>query len=169
MTPFKTICPNLSLGTQLTPFKNMTWFLYYVTNWLLSRPSDPILSLCTPLTPFKTLWANFICTQLTPFKTIWPNFIIVYPNDSFQDHMNWFLFCPPYWLLSRPFDPILSLCTQLTPFKTIWGKEVKWSWKDSIGYTMIKLGQMVLKGVNWVHNDKLDQMVLKGVIWVHNY
>ena len=33
---------------------------------------------------------------------------------------------------------------------------------------MIKLGQMVLKGVNWVHNDKLDQMVLKGVNWVHN-
>ena len=27
---------------------------------------------------------------------------------------------------------------------------------------MIKLGQMVLKGVNWVHNDKLGQMVLKG-------
>ena len=27
---------------------------------------------------------------------------------------------------------------------------------------------MVLKGVNWVHNDKLDQMVLKGVNWVHN-
>ena len=22
-------------------------------------------------------------------------------------------------------------------------------------YTMIKLGQMVLKGVNWVHNDKI--------------
>ena len=34
---------------------------------------------------------------------------------------------------------------------------------------MIKLGQMVLKTVNWVHNDQLDQMVLKGVIWVHNY
>ena len=33
---------------------------------------------------------------------------------------------------------------------------------------MIKSGQMVLKGVNWVHNDKLGQMVLKGVIWVHN-
>ena len=47
---------------------------------------------------------------------------------------------------------------------------------------MIKLGLMVLKGVNWVHNDKicleisqlgaqyydLLQMVLKGVIWVHN-
>ena len=28
---------------------------------------------------------------------------------------------------------------------------------------------MVLKGVNWVYNDKLDEMVLKGVIWVHNY
>ena len=51
---------------------------------------------------------------------------------------------------------------------------------------MIKLGQMVLKGVNWVHNAKirpyglersqligytmikLDQMVLKGVNCVHN-
>ena len=27
---------------------------------------------------------------------------------------------------------------------------------------------MVLKGVNWVHNDKTGQMVLKGVNWVHN-
>ena len=52
-------------------------------------------------------------------------------------------------------------------------------------YTMVKLGQMVLKGVNWVHNDKnqviwsskdsivytmvkLGQMVLKGLNWVHN-
>ena len=26
---------------------------------------------------------------------------------------------------------------------------------------------MVLKGVNWVHNDKMGQMVLKGVNWVH--
>ena len=26
---------------------------------------------------------------------------------------------------------------------------------------MIKLGQMVLKAVNWVHNDKLGLMVLK--------
>ena len=35
---------------------------------------------------------------------------------------------------------------------------------------MIKLGQMVLKGVNRVHNNEksLGQMVLKGVIWVHN-
>ena len=33
---------------------------------------------------------------------------------------------------------------------------------------MIKLGQMVLKGVNWVHNDKSHQIILKGVNWVHN-
>ena len=33
---------------------------------------------------------------------------------------------------------------------------------------MIKLGQMVLKGVNWVHNYKIRSMVLKGVNWVHN-
>ena len=34
---------------------------------------------------------------------------------------------------------------------------------------MIKLGQMVLKGVNLVHiMIKSDHMVLKGVNWVHN-
>ena len=49
---------------------------------------------------------------------------------------------------------------------------------------MIKLGQMVLKGVNCINNDKimsngfersqlvyndnLGQMVFKGVIWVHS-
>ena len=50
---------------------------------------------------------------------------------------------------------------------------------------MQKSGQMVLKGVNWVHNDKirsnglersqmgtplikLGQMVMKGVTWVYN-
>ena len=27
--------------------------------------------------------------------------------------------------------------------------------RSELGYTMIKLGQMVLKGVNWVHNDKI--------------
>ena len=68
-----------------------------------------------------------MCTQLTPFNTIWPDFYIVYllfinvyPINSFQDHMTWFLHCVPKWLLSRPFDLILSMCTQLTPFKTIW-------------------------------------------------
>ena len=33
---------------------------------------------------------------------------------------------------------------------------------------MIKLGEMVLKGINWVYNTKSGQMVLKGVNWVHN-
>ena len=33
---------------------------------------------------------------------------------------------------------------------------------------MIKLGHMVLKGVNWVHNAKLVHMVLKGAKWEHN-
>ena len=30
-----------------------------------------------------------------------------------------------------------------------------WSWKESFGYTMIKLGEMFLRGVKWVHNDKI--------------
>ena len=33
---------------------------------------------------------------------------------------------------------------------------------------MQKPGQVVLKGVNWVHIIKLGQMVLKGVNWLHN-
>ena len=33
---------------------------------------------------------------------------------------------------------------------------------------MIKVVQMVLKGVNWVHNAKSGHMVLKGVNWVCN-
>ena len=32
---------------------------------------------------------------------------------------------------------------------------------------MIKLGQIILKGVNGVHIDKLSQMVLKGINGVH--
>ena len=33
---------------------------------------------------------------------------------------------------------------------------------------MQKSGHMVLKGVNWVHNNKISQMVLKEVTWLHN-
>ena len=34
---------------------------------------------------------------------------------------------------------------------------------------MINFGQMVLQGVNWVHNDgNQGHVVLKAVIWVHN-
>ena len=35
------------------------------------------------------------------------------------------------------------------------------SWNESIGYIMIKLGQMVFKGVIWVHNDKIGSNGLK--------
>ena len=35
-------------------------------------------------------------------------------------------------------------------------------------YTITKLGQMVLKGVNWVHNTKSSNMLLRAVSWVHN-
>ena len=62
---------------------------------------------------------------------------------------------------------------------------VKWSWKESVGYKKIKLGEIILKGAHWVHNTKirsyglewsqlgstmikLGQMVLKGVNWIHN-
>ena len=83
----------------------MTWFLYCLPNRLLLRPFDLIFMLCT---------------QITPFKTIWPNFIILYPIDSFQDHLTKFCHYVHNWFLSRPFDLILSMCTQLTPFKTIW-------------------------------------------------
>ena len=62
---------------------------------------------------------SFCGFKTTPFKTIWPYFI-EYPTDSPQDHMNWFLYCVPIWLLSTPFDLILSLCTQLSPFMNIW-------------------------------------------------
>ena len=63
------------------------------------------------------------------------------------------------WLLSRPFDLILSMCNQLTKLGQMVLKGINsviWSWKKSTGYTMIKLGDMVLKGVNWVDNDKIE-------------
>ena len=185
MTPFKTIWPNFIIVYPIDSFQDhLTQFYYCVPYLLLSRPFDLIFVLSTQLTPFNTIWPNFIivytidsfqdhltsfiivyqidsfqhhltqfyhcvpnwllsrpfdlnlifCTQLTPFKTIWPYFIIVYPNDSFQDLMTWLVYCVPNWLLSRP----------LTPFKTIW------------------LGQMVLKGVNWVHNAKIRSYGLEG-------
>ena len=37
--------------------------------------------------------------------------------------------------------------------------------RRSIGYTVIKVVHVVLKGVNWVHNEKVGQF-LKGVNWV---
>ena len=34
-------------------------------------------------------------------------------------------------------------------------------------YTIIKLGQMVLKGVNWVHNDKIRSYGLERSQFVY--
>ena len=69
-----------------------------------------------------------------------------------ENHRFWW---KPRIFMKTAYEVIFVLFTQLTPFKTIWGKEVKWSWKESIGYTMEKPGHMVLKGVIWVHNDKI--------------
>ena len=72
----------------------MSWFLCCVPSWFLSRPFELILS---------------FCTQLTTFNTISPHVCIVYPTDSFQDHLPQIYHCVPSWLLSRPFDPIFII------------------------------------------------------------
>ena len=97
----------LSLCIQFTHFKTIWPHCIkniVLPNWLLSRPFDQILSLCTQLTSFQDHLTQFYhCVPnwllsrpfdlimfvypMTPFKTIWPNFIIVYPIDSFQDHL----------------------------------------------------------------------------------
>ena len=152
LAPFKAIWPYFCILYQFDSFQDhMTWPLYCVPNWLLSRPYNLIYSLCTLITPFKTIWLHFIIVipnwllsnhmpdfcivhpidsfqdHLTPFQDhlTWflhcvTSFINVYPIDSFQDHITWFYIVDPIWLLSRPFDIILSVCTQLAPFKTIW-------------------------------------------------
>ena len=38
---------------------------------------------------------------------------------------------------------------------TQWSNQVIWSWKESIGYTIQTSGHMVLKGLNYVYNDKI--------------
>ena len=227
LTHFKAIWSNFIIVYPIESLQDhMTWFLYCVLKLVLSRPFDLILSLCTQLTPFKTIWPDFaLCTHLTFFKTIWPNFIIVYPKDSFQDHLpkfiivypidsfqdhltqfyhsvqNWllsrpfdliFVFCTqltpfktiwsnciivyPNWLFSRPFDLIFALCTQLTPFKTIWTDFCfvhPTAFKticpdfiivypvDSFQHHLREGGEIVLKGFNWVHNDKIGSNSLE--------
>ena len=51
--------------------------------------------------------------------------------------------------------------------RTQLGKQYKnkviWSGKESIGYTIIKLGQMVLKSVNWVHNANMSSYGLEMI------
>ena len=70
------------------------------------------------------------------------------------------------WVHNDKIDQTWSWNSQLC---TQWKNKVKWYWKESVGYTksigewkvhnewntMMKLVQMVLKGVNWVHNDKI--------------
>ena len=51
-------------------------------------------------------------------------------------------------------DKMMSNGLERSQLGTQCKNQVIWSWKESIGYTMIKLGEMVLKGVNWVNNTK---------------
>ena len=130
------------------------------------------------MTPFKIIWPNLsLCTQLTPFKAIWPDFCIVYPTDLFQGHLtqfyhcvpNWlfsrpydqFLHCVPNWLLSRPYELIFVLSTQLTPFKTICPDIIIVHLVDFFQNHLKKGDEMVLKGVNWVHNAKIRSYCLE--------
>ena len=48
-----------------------------------------------------------------------------------------------------------QLCTQSKNHVIQYKNQVIWSWKESIWYRMQKSGQMVLKGVNCVHNAKI--------------
>ena len=52
-------------------------------------------------------------------------------------------------------DKMMSNGLERSPLGTQYKNQVIWSWKESIGYTIIKLSKMVLKGVNWVYNDKI--------------
>ena len=50
-------------------------------------------------------------------------------------------------------NKIMSNALERSQLGTQCKYQVIWSWKESIGYILIKIGQMVLK-VNWVHNTK---------------
>ena len=85
--------------------------MLHVPYWLLWRPFNLILSLCT---------------QLSPFKTIWPDFYIVYPNESFQEHLTKFYHCVPNWLLSRPYLPKVTVFARLCGFLSLKKLESCW-------------------------------------------
>ena len=64
-----------------------------------------------------------------------------------------------------PFKTIwsnLSLCTQMTPFKTIWPNFIIVYPIDSFQDHFTSFPQMVMKGVNWVHNDKIGSYGLES-------
>ena len=52
-------------------------------------------------------------------------------------------------------DKIRSNGLERNQYSTQCKNQAIWSWKESIGYTMIKLGEMVLKWVNSAQNDKI--------------
>ena len=52
-------------------------------------------------------------------------------------------------------DKIRSNGLERSQLGTQCKKQVIWSCKGSLGYRMIKSGQIVLKGVLWVHNAKI--------------
>ena len=127
LTPFKTIWPNFINEYPSDFFQDhMTWFLHCVPAFINVYPIDSFqhhmtwfLHCVHKLTPFKTIWPNFINVypidpfpdHMTWFLHCVPAFINMYPIHSFQHHMTWFLHCVHNWLLSRPFDLILSMCT----------------------------------------------------------
>ena len=59
-------------------------------------------------------------------------------------------------------DKIKSNVLERSQLGTQYKNHVIWSRKESIGYTMIKLGQMVLKEVNWIHNTKIRSYGLES-------
>ena len=130
LTHFKTMWPGfyivyilLSECTQLTLQHHMTWFLYCVPNWLLSGPSDLILSqhhiawflYCVPnwllSRPFDLILSIYQCA---------PNWLISRPYDPRFTLCTYFEHCVPNWLLSKPYNLTFALCTQSTPFNAIW-------------------------------------------------
>ena len=53
------------------------------------------------------------------------------------------------------YDKIRSNGLESSQLGTKCKNQIIWSWKESIGYTIIKLGQLILKGVNWIPNNRI--------------
>ena len=95
---------NLNYATRKLPWQvRVFWNACSFTHFQWKCTKIPDFQWQVPFS-FKSLIRESLCTHLNPFKTIWLNFIIVYPIDSFWDHMTWFF----------------VLYTQIIPFKTIW-------------------------------------------------
>ena len=71
--------------------------------------------------------------------------------------MTWFLYCVPnYWVHN---DKVGSNGLEMSQLGTQYKNQVIWSWKESIGYTMIFLTELLAAGnflfVFCVHNRKI--------------